>query len=295
MKIEEIENPIEKFVAFIAEREAIRMRRFVMKKPWPWTDDDILQEYRFTNIHREDDAVSQHYQNTVRNRYSTSPLILPATVIYRWFNRPSTCDAIFRNTIGKSYFEAYIHSGDLDFLNVCINQLPTPHVTGAYLIPSKEGYSKAEGVLQYIHGWMHRRWAETWEEWKKDSPLLSQMFEWLNGEGLGSFMIGQIIADLKYLEYLKGAEDWWTWATPGPGSKRGLNIVYDQPMEQSWPKGTWLPALVELSNHVTPLLKGYGIDRLHNQDLQNCLCEFSKYTKTARGIGRPRQIFRNRG
>ena len=46
-RIEDIKNPIEKFVAFIAEREAIRIRRFVMQKPWPWTNDDILQEYRY--------------------------------------------------------------------------------------------------------------------------------------------------------------------------------------------------------------------------------------------------------
>src|SRR6516225_2945043 len=88
MKIAEINNPIERFVAFIAEREAIRIRRFVMKKEWPWTEDEILQEYRFTNVHREDDAVSQHYQKTIRNRYNDASVILPATVIYRWFNRP---------------------------------------------------------------------------------------------------------------------------------------------------------------------------------------------------------------
>jgi hypothetical protein len=42
-------------------------------------------------------------------------------------------------------------------------------------------------------------------------------------EGLGPFYIGQIIADLKYVEPLKSAKDWWTYCVPGPGSQRGLN------------------------------------------------------------------------
>jgi hypothetical protein len=293
MKISEINNPIEKFVAFIAEREAIRIRRFVMRKEWPWTDDPILQQYRFTNVHREDDAVSQHYQKSVRNRYADSSFVLPATVIYRWFNRISTCDAIF-NTGSRSIFELYMNSNDLSILQCCLSNLKPPHVTGAYIINGKPGYSKAEGVLQYIDEWMQKNWHDRWVYWRKDPPLLSEIYEWINSNGLGSFMRGQIIADLKYVKFMRSVADWWIWATPGPGSMRGLNIVLERPMNQSWKRGEWLPALQQLNEIVTPMLKQYGIERLHNQDLQNCLCEWSKYTKVATGQGRPRQVFRNR-
>jgi len=293
MKISEINNPIEKFVAFIAEREAIRIRRFVMKKEWPWTEDEILQQYRFTNVHREDDAVSQHYQKSVRNRYAHGSFILPATVIYRWFNRTTTCDAIF-NTGSRSIFELYMNSCDLSILRGCIDKLPPPHVTGAFIITGKPGLPKAEGVLQYIHTWCMREWYDMWKAWNKDPPLLSQMYTEISSVGLGSFMKGQIIADLKYLPFMKNVPDWWIWATPGPGSLKGLNIVYGRPMMTPWHKGEWLISLQALSDLVNPLLAGYGIDKLHNQDLQNCLCEWSKYTKVATGQGRPRQIFRNR-
>ena len=307
VRIAEINNPIEKFVAFIAEREAIRIRRFVMRKEWPWTDDPILQQYRFTNVHREDDAVSKHYQKTVRDRYGDSSVVLPATIIYRWFNRPwtvlldgslvnSTCQVLFDKPMvhDRSVFDLYINTGNITILQSHIIQLEPPYVTGAYLIPSMPGYSKAEGVLKYIDLWMVRDWHRQWILWRKDPPLLSEMYEWLNGQGLGSFMRGQIIADLKYIKFMRKVPDWWIWATPGPGSQRGLNIVLDRPMYQAWRKGEWLPALEELSNIVTPMLKGFGMERLHNQDLQNCLCEFSKYTKVERGEGRPRQVFRNR-
>lgn len=295
MNISEINNPIEKFVAFIAEREAIRVRRFVMKKDPPWTTDPILLQYRFTNVHREDDTVSKHYQEMVRNVYGESNLVLPATVIYRWFNRPSTCGPIFDKGAAhsRSIYELYINSGSISILQSCIENIPTPHVTGAYLISSPEGLPKAEGILQYIDQWMQRDWAGQWGLWKKDPPLLEHMYEWIDGNGLGSFMRGQIVADLKYVKFMLGVPDWYTWATPGPGSQRGLNIVYERPMNQSWKKGEWLPALQHLNEIVTPLLKGYGMGQLHNQDLQNCLCEWSKYTKVERGEGRPRQVFRS--
>ena len=307
MKISEINNPIEKFVAFIAEREAIRIRRFVMKKEWPWTDDPILQQYRFTNVHREDDAVSKHYQHTVRDRYNDSSIVLPATVIYRWFNRPwtvladgsivsSTCQILFDKPLvhARSVFDMYINGCNISILQSHIVQLEPPYVTGAYLIPSMPGYSKAEGVLKYIELWMQRDWHRQWVRWRKNPPLLSEMYEWLDGQGLGSFMRGQIIADLKYIKFMREVPDWWTFAVPGPGSQRGLNIVFERDMDTPWKKGEWILALEKLSEIVTPMLKGYGIDKLHNQDLQTVCCEWSKYTKVATGVGRPRQIFRNR-
>jgi 5-hmdU DNA kinase, helical domain len=120
------------------------------------------------------------------------------------------------------------------------------------------------------------------------------MYDWVNSDGLGSFMCGQIVADLKYLPFMKQVDDWWTWATPGPGSSRGLNIVLGRAINDPWKKGEWLIELQKLGDSVTPWLEEVGIEKLHNQDLQNCLCEFSKFTKVARGIGRPRQVFRHR-
>jgi hypothetical protein len=123
---------------------------------------------------------------------------------------------------------------------------------------------------------------------------LRMLYEALDGEGLGSFMTAQLVADLKYLPCMKNASDWYSWAAPGPGSKRGLNIVLGREMDTPWLKDEWLIELNRLSDQVTPKLKAMGMEQLHCQDLQNCLCEWSKYTKTATGVGRPRQVFRSR-
>jgi hypothetical protein len=252
MRIEEIEHPINRFVAFIAERENIRVQR-AAGKPWPWTKDDILQDYRFTNIHREDDTVSQHYQKVVRNRYVEDPLVFPATVAYRWFNRPSTCDALFSGN--RSVFENYIASRNFRILEECIKDLTPPYVTGSYIINGKPGMSKELGVLCYIEDWCKKEWFNRWMNWLENPPLLSEVYDWISAEGLGSFMKGQIIADLKYVPFMQNAKDWWNWATPGPGSLRGLNIVLDRPMTAPWPKGEWLVQLMRLNDIVTPRLE----------------------------------------
>jgi hypothetical protein len=186
-------------------------------------------------------------------------------------------------------------SGDLRILLECLNTLPTPHVTGAYLIPSKHGYTKGAGVLLYFHDWCRKEWGWQWEYWMNNSTTLQEVYDWVMAYGLGTFMTAQIVADLKYLPTFMKASDWWTFAAPGPGSMRGLNIVYGLEMNSHWRLEDWLHRLNTLNNYVTPLLEEIGIDQLHNQDLQNCLCEFSKFTKVSRGLGRPRQIYRHVG
>ena len=47
-----------KFYAFIQERECIRRRRESCHKG-PWTDDPILQQFRFTNVKREHDRTTR--------------------------------------------------------------------------------------------------------------------------------------------------------------------------------------------------------------------------------------------
>src|SRR6516165_11702084 len=112
MGVAEINDSVQRFIAFIHEREQIRLRR-EQGDQWPWTSDRILQSYRFTNIHREDDRVSKHYQKTIRQRYEHDAIVVPATVLYRWFNRPSTCDMFFNQVdmmSNTSPFEQYLET-----------------------------------------------------------------------------------------------------------------------------------------------------------------------------------------
>jgi len=193
----------------------------------------------------------------------------------------------------QSTFERYVQLGELDILLHRLRMTSVPHVTGAYIITGMRGHPKGEGVMRWFHIWCEKPWRDMWVAWKSHPPLLQEIYEQIQSIGLGSFMRAQLIADLKYLPFLKNAQDWWTFAAPGPGSLRGLNVLTGNDMNARWNEQEWLEQLTVLNNIVTPSLEKVGISKLHNQDLQNCLCEFSKFEKTRMGKGRPRQVFRS--
>jgi hypothetical protein len=89
------------------------------------------------------------------------------------------------------------------------------------------------------------------------------------------------------------ASDWWTWAVSGPGSRRGLNRVVGRAKDTNWSEKAWKDTLVVLQKEVAVLLPPW-MDRLHAQDLQNCLCEFDKYERVRLGEGRPRSLYAGR-
>jgi alpha-glutamyl/putrescinyl thymine pyrophosphorylase clade 1 len=293
VSISEIKDPLERYLAFLRERDAIYQRK-ASGEPWPWTDNPILQQYKFTEVYRERDRTSLHYQETVRNRYGDAPIVFPATVLYRWFNRMETCNWFFNQPMygNQSAFERFIETGDEDVLFDIIEKIPTPHVTGSFIINGMPGYTKGVGVMNYFIHWCKKPWLKTWESWRKIPPNLLTMNEWIRTDavGLGSFMSAQLVADLKYRPFMLNVSDWWTWASPGPGSQRGLNVVHGRPMMQSWNAKEWLEKIQELriieNEELFPELGPF-----HAQDTQNHLCEYGKYEKVRTNKGRPRQVY----
>jgi hypothetical protein len=111
-------------------------------------------------------------------------------------------------------------------------------------------------------------------------------------DGMGEFMSAQVVADVKYVEPLRGARDWMTFAASGPGSRRGLNRVLGRPTDAYWQEENWRGALHKLHDTIRPDLERIGLGDLHAQDLQNCLCEFDKFERVRLGEGKPKRRFK---
>jgi hypothetical protein len=103
-------------------------------------------------------------------------------------------------------------------------------------------------------------------------------------------MAAQIVADVKQVQ-LRDAEDWWTFAASGNGSRRGLNRVLGRNKNKAWDEHAWRAALRTLHEAVAPDLERAGVGRLCGQDLQSCLCEFDKYERVRLGGGKPKRRF----
>lgn len=264
---------------FITKREEVRIRKEANAQK-PWTGDEILQQYRFCNVRREDDAVTKWIAENWRAPNSEDPYLFFAMTAARLFNEPRTLQLI-----------GYPVPWDpAEVLKVLKNiQQAGDKVFNAAYIVSTNGISmdKVEYVVQQVLGpiWMARDKLV----YEKGESLASYHKRLTKLRGLGSFMAAQVIADLKYTDKFFEAPDWFTFAASGPGSRRGLNRVMARVTKDSWREHVWHDTLLALLNAVNKRLR-WGVP-LHAQDLQNCLCEFDKYERARMGEGRPKQKY----
>lgn len=269
-------------VAFIAEREKIRIKK-ERGDPRPWTKDEVLGTYRFCNIHREDDKVSR-YVAELRKKYADDDNLWFLMVVARLFNQPTTLEAIredilpvFKPEKVRNMLAMRKASGKLIF-------------NAAYIVSTN---GVAMDKVDYL---LDRVLAPLWTARKRLRPSVNDTLEgWhlllMTFDGLGSFIAAQVVADMKYAKPLDKAPDWQSFAASGPGSRRGLNRVMGVDPEAGWRRGAWEEALRGLAKVVEAPLRKAGIE-LHNQDLQNCLCEFDKMQRVLRGEGRPKQLYK---
>jgi len=245
------------FFAFARERHAVYLRR-AAGQPRPWTQDPVLQRYRFTNVFRELDATTQWFRTHVRDQLRSSPDALLATVLFRWFNRVATGEAMFcQEALGlggelpeETAWQAFLRGGAIDvsilqanILNFCGDG---PYVTGAYIIKTPDGLSKLEGVLQCVEWFCEQRhdiitpqgdvWSVGWRELAEallmhrleDPGHLESVWSWLRQfPYMGDFMSYEVVTDLRHTDLLDRAPDIMTWANPGPGARRGLGRVFE--------------------------------------------------------------------
>ena len=162
---------------------------------------------------------------------------------------------------------------------------------GAYMIGTRHTGSKADYLADMV-------FTPLWEQRDRIRPLPGDTlnsFHMMLGQfyGLASFMSAQVIADIKYTEPLLSAPDWHTFAASGPGSRRGLNRVYDRPINKPWKEEDFRFRLLDLREKVIPRFAELGWEIPCGQNIQNMLCELDKYKRAELNEGRPKQLFRS--
>jgi hypothetical protein len=285
MKTEEVKKmtPVDRFLYWIRERDQILKRRRA-GKPKPWSDDPILQGHYFTNVRREDDRVTAWFRDNVREPLKDDPIVVFATIAFRWFNLP-TPTGEYLNSHG--YLTDWNTPKVIGGLNA-FKDRGMKIFTGAFNI-SNSGSTKPK-VNRVCEDYIQPVWEQRERLYTRlrDVNLMSQAFAILNGlPGLGGsgFMAGQVICDLAYTHVLRDAPDWDTWCSWGPGSKRGMNRVLGLNEDHPLPRAEWNKNLIKLKAMIKSRL---GFD-LHARDVQNCLCEYFKFDRALNGGGSKRK------
>lgn len=260
-----------RLLKWIQEREKIRQLKEA-GAPWPWTKDKILQIYRFCNVHREDDAVTKWIAGNWRTPNIKDPDLWFAMVVARFLNLPLSLEILGYPVPWKPRKFLALQKQDCNLFNA------------AYMIRSEVG-SKIEYLEAKV---LTPMWRLREDLRPHTGQTLQEFYNKLSERyGMGSFLSAQVVADLKYVEPLKSATDWHTFAGSGPGSRRGMNRVMGFDTDSPWKETDWHLYLMKLQQLVNAKLP----EPLHAQDLQNCLCEFDKYERVRLGEGRPKQKY----
>lgn len=257
---------IAEFFAYARERHAVYLRR-ASGAPAPWTEDPILQQYRFCNVFRELDTTTVWFRENVRDPLRDKPEVLLATVVFRLFNRITTGEAIFLQSelfTASSAWACFLASNNgrdgvkylrQAILNVCGSG---PYTTGSYMTKTPAGLNKLDGMLKVVEWFVEGKRKDP-DQPKTDWRMLAEdmigdeawslelCWEWLSSMPfIGDFTAYEIVTDLRHTALLENAPDINTWANPGPGAKRGLNVMHGRPLKSGVRRDVYIEEMMLL-------------------------------------------------
>jgi hypothetical protein len=273
-------------------------------KPYPWTDDVIFKDWKFTNVFRELDKTTVWFRENVREPMRADPDVLLATIVFRMFNRIGTGEAIFNQKAfdgGRTAWEVFLEKKDTDHLKWAIKTYigaRGPYVTGAYIIQSPGGYNKVDGVLKIIEmvmngldleGFRLSRGIGYWCDSLEDAcNFLQGTFRYIGG-----FTAYEWVSDLRHTDLLCNAPDIMTWANAGPGATRGLNVLHGRKLTANPRK----EQMVEEMRELLELSKdeAYWSWDWHDwemREVEHWLCEYFKIYRAKVHGTMPRSRFK---
>lgn len=283
--------PRDRLIHWITEREMVRQHK-EKGDPKPWTADPILQSYRFCNVRRMDDKVSQWLLRNWYEPHKNHANMLAAVAIARFINKPESLE-----TLGRWLFRNGPPRWDMIKADLHDRKNYGPVFNGAYMVRGNSPNTKDKVVIvvdEYV-----KPMFETVQWYNADSMKATHSLLCLQ-YGFGSFMAGQIVADLRWAVD-GGWKDRNTWAPMGPGSARGLARLFggewktlnghylNRPDE--WQTDFRREVLGKVKEQLPPEVSS----RLEAMDYQNICCEWDKHERALWGEGKPKQRYPGTG
>ena len=288
------EDVLETLVHYISERYSVHLKKDVLGLKPPYTDDEIVSHYRFTNVRREHDRETRWLiEHIVESDLPLRDRVLNI-ILFRVYNSHTTAellglplvvgdmdiDSLARRVRGKRglWNSAFFTSGTKAGLR---HYVPDGGVTDVNVRPLYmiDRLSKTDLVERVLNV----------EDQKSCYETLLEI------NGFSGFMAYQVFVDLTYLEEFKFSENEFT--VLGPGARCGLDFLVSDRDGLSYEETLfWLRDNLDsilssrgLPNPVLGFTDLEPVDRYMNiMSLENCMCELSKYVKISRGEGRRR-------
>jgi hypothetical protein len=265
---------------FAAERLAIYYRRQEQAEG-PWTNNEVIAKFRFTNTYRAADRVSQYLIREVQ--YDSSRSQAPAelffrSLLFKVFNRIETWESIETATGPIEW-----RPGILEKIEPVLDRMMQHGqriYSAAYIMPAPRlgGIRKHSNHLALIKLMMEDRLADR----LRQAPDLATAYDMLlRYPGLGRFLAFQYAIDLNYSEMLDFSES--EFVVAGPGAIDGISKCFED--HARYRPEEIIYAMTERQNDEFNRL-GLTFPGLHGRplqpiDCQNLFCEVSKYARVA--------------
>ena len=279
----------EGLLEFMKERHSIYLKRSAgMAKPW--TEDTILQKYKFTNVFRELDKTTVWVRENIRDPFLAHKDMWFMVAMFRQIGHIPTFEEIMGAKLHLKW--------DADKVrNILLDRKARGEVvyTGAYMLnahgkvgdPSDKAFFTTRRVLQPL-------WEDRAAVRNKMCGTLKEAHETLTPyHGWGDFTAYQVVLDLLHSEgWLSGADDRDSWVVTGPGGLRGLNRVMGRDVTERVPKEQQIRELLELTKLLKkgwPKKKGWGVLSIH--EAQFFCCEYDKRERVRLGEGTPKATY----
>jgi hypothetical protein len=290
MKYRMIKRQVDLLWYWMRERHAIFLRR-KRGDPYPWTKDEHLQMYKFTNVFRELDKTTIDLHSRM-DGLTKLPLHdrMYRIILFRSFNWTDTYDRI-------------VAANAVDNFTRMISTLRKMRreelkiFTGAYIVTS-------QGISRPKHDMMTDALREIYKGrldlWKTISAVGTMEFatKMISQQPMfGPFTGYEVACDLRWQRgMLDDASDVDSWANPGPGAVRGISrLVSGSPRPRVFSRREdYVRVMQDLLLASRDTLPGLGTEsgmKIEMREIEHSLCEFDKYMRARNGEGRPRAIF----
>lgn len=249
----------------------------------PWSNDPIIQQYKFCNVYRATDRVSQFMIRDVC--YSAEPSTaedrLFQIVAFRLFSNIQTWQYL-TNFLGHAPTLDDLADGSFEQgLNAAKEEIGKLY-TGAFILCAADAYGRQLKHLNHVELLKDMFFNQHLADTLSQASSLKHIYDTLHTFPLmGDFMSYQIAIDLNYSDLINFSENDFTKA--GPGALRGIKKVFFDTNGLS-PEEVIMWMVDRQAEEFSRL--GYTFNGLYGRplhaiDAQNLFCETDKYCRVA--------------
>ena len=271
------EIALDAFWYLAAERQNIFFRRLDGGQK-PYTNDDVLLKYSFTNSFRASDRVSQYLiKNVIYSGDASPEEVLFRILFFKFFNSIETWESINRK-LEEISCHAYSYNR-YDKALVEVKKENRTIYSPAYIIPSGSSYFgssfKHQNNLRLIELMFDR---DILGQLQNSKSLENVYNIFLSFPSIGPFLAFQYTIDVNYSELINFNES--EFVVAGPGAVSGIRKCFGNISDKNE------QLIMKLVENQDEEFKKRNIDfknlwgrKLQPIDIQNLFCEVDKYCR----------------